>query len=75
MSWSSDGDEPSAASVGRPGRSGRPVRIDVDDEHWGVVRVAAVDVGLTVGRYVGELVEAAAYEVGWRAGASPGSQW
>lgn len=44
----------------------RFARIDVDDEHWVGLRTAAFDVGLTVGRYVGEIVEASAYESGWR---------
>ena len=56
---------------GHPQTRQRFLRIDVDDEHWGVVRVAAVDVGLTVGRYVGEVAEASAYEFGWRSAAPP----
>jgi hypothetical protein len=51
----------------------RFLRIDVDDEHWNAFRAATLDVGLTVGRYVGELAEAAAYERGWRAAAQPNS--
>ena len=46
----------------------RFLRIDVDDDHWSAFRAAALDVELGVGRYVGELAEAAAHEVGWRAG-------
>ncbi len=46
----------------------RFLRIDIDDERWSAFRAAALDVELGVGRYVGELAEAAAYEVGWRAG-------
>ena len=45
----------------------RFLRIDVGDEHWSAFRAAALDVDLGVGRYVGELAEAAAYDVGWRA--------
>ena len=45
----------------------RFLRIDVGDEHWIAFRAAALDVDLGVGRYVGELAEAAAYDVGWRA--------
>ena len=41
--------------------------IDVDDEQWLTLRTAALDAGLTVGRYVGEIVESAAYAAGWRA--------
>ena len=44
------------------------LRIDVDDDHWNDLRATSLDVGLTVGRYVGELAEAAAYETGWRSG-------
>lgn len=46
----------------------RFLRIDIDDERWSAFRAAALDVELGVGRYVGELAEAAAHEVGWRAG-------
>ena len=46
----------------------RFLRIDIDDERWSAFRSAALDVELGVGRYVGELAEAAAHEVGWRAG-------
>lgn len=48
----------------------RFLRVDVDDDRWAGLRAAAVEAGLTVGRYVGELAEAAAYDAGWRA-ASP----
>jgi hypothetical protein len=53
----------------------RFLRIDVDDDHWNALRAASLEVGLTVGRYVGELAEAAAYERGWRAAAQPSSRW
>lgn len=49
----------------------RFLRIDVDDGHWSALRAAALDLGLTVGRYVGELTEAEAYGCGWRAAVSP----
>lgn len=45
----------------------RFLRIDIDDERWSAFRAAALRVELGVGRYVGELAEAAAHEVGWRA--------
>ncbi|MFN7149888.1 MAG: hypothetical protein ACK4V6_10445 [Microthrixaceae bacterium] len=44
----------------------RFLRIDVDDDHWSAFRAAALDVELTVGRFIGELAEAAAHESGWR---------
>jgi uncharacterized protein YhaN len=44
----------------------RFLRVDVDDRQWSTCRLAALAQGLTVGRYVGELAEAAAHEVGWR---------
>ena len=42
----------------------RFLRIDVDDEHWGACRAAALNAGLSVGRYVGEVVEAEAHRAG-----------
>ena len=44
----------------------RFLRVDVDDDNWSAFRAAALDVELTVGRFIGELAEAAAYESGWR---------
>lgn len=44
----------------------RFLRVDADDEHWSALRAAALDVDLTVSRYVGELAEQAAHEAGWR---------
>ena len=49
----------------------RFLRIDVSDDDWGALRAAALDLGIAVGRYVGELAETAAYEAGWRAGGGP----
>ena len=51
----------------------RFLRVDVDDDRWAVLRAVAMAAGLAVGRYVGELAEAAAYEAGWRCTASPDS--
>jgi hypothetical protein len=48
----------------------RFLRVDVDDDRWAALGAAAMEAGLTVGRYVGELAEAAAYELGWRSAAS-----
>lgn len=53
----------------------RFLRVDVDDDHWSAIRAAALDVELTVGRYVGELTEAVAYERGWRAADQRGARW
>jgi len=47
----------------------RFVRIDIDDDRWISLRSAATDSGVTVGRYLGELVEGAAHAAGWRAAA------
>jgi hypothetical protein len=56
---------------GDPTSRRRFLRVDVDDDRWAALRAAAMETPLTVGRYVGELAEAAAYELGWRAAASP----
>lgn len=56
---------------GDPQPRQRFLRIDVDDDHWIALRAAALDLGLTVGRYVGELAEAKAYESDWRAALLP----
>ncbi len=50
----------------------RFLRIDVDDDRWAGLRAAATEAGLTVGRYVGELAESAAYDAGWRAASLEG---
>ena len=55
---------------GEPDPRRRFVRIDIDDDSWLDLRSVALDAGLSVGRYVGELAEAAAYDAGWRAAAS-----
>jgi len=52
---------------GEPTPFRRFVRVDVDDDHWLDLRAAALDAEVSVGRYVGELAEAVAYEAGWRA--------
>ena len=52
--------------VGWP-RRGRPVRIDVDDDAWAVLRVNAPDNNLTIIRYLGEIAEEEAHHLGWRA--------
>lgn len=54
---------------GDPQLRQRFLRIDVGDDCWNTFRAAALDIDLTVGRYVGELAEIVAYECGWRASA------
>ncbi|MFN7148149.1 MAG: hypothetical protein ACK4V6_01580 [Microthrixaceae bacterium] len=55
---------------GDPMPQRRFLRVDVDDDRWAGLRAAATEAGLTVGRYVGELAEAAACEAGWRRAAA-----
>ena len=45
----------------------RFLRIEVDDETWRVFRLVTVDVGHTLARYLGEIAEAEAHRLGWRA--------
>lgn len=52
---------------GSPRPDRRVVRLDCDDDVWHHVRLRADDVGLSLGRYLGEIVEAAAINRGWRA--------
>lgn len=59
---------------GEPMPRGRFLRVDVDDERWAALRAAAMEAGLTVGRYVGELAESAAHDAGWRSACSPPSE-
>ena len=49
----------------RPTR--RFLRILTDDERWAVLRVNAHDNNLTIIRYLGEVAEAEAHHLGWRA--------
>ena len=46
----------------------RFLRIEVDAETWRTFRIAALDLGLTAARYLGEIVESEAHCLGWRAG-------
>lgn len=46
----------------------RFLRIEVDDETWRAIRLAALDRGQTLARYLGEIAEAEAHRLGWRAG-------
>jgi len=52
---------------GDPVPQHRVMRLDCDDECWHQIRLAADTAGSTVGRYVGQLIETAAHEHGWRA--------
>ena len=52
---------------GPPQPAQRTLRAFVEEERWRDFVVLARRRGLTVGRYLGQLVEAAAYENGWRA--------
>ncbi len=56
-----------APGEGDPVPRRRFLRIQVDDETWRAVRVASVDLGLSAARYLGEVVEAEAHQLGWRA--------
>jgi len=58
---------------GDPAPQHRVMRLDCDDDCWHRIRLAADTAGSTVGRYVGQLIETAAYEHGWRAGSPDGS--
>ena len=42
-------------------------RIQADDETWKAFRLAAVDLDVSSARYLGEIAEAEAHRLGWRA--------
>lgn len=52
---------------GEPVPRRRFLRIQVDHETWKAVRLAAVDLGVSSARYLGEIAEAEAHRLGWRA--------
>lgn len=52
---------------GDPTRTQRSLRVFIDEDRWPEFVTLARRSGLTVGRYLGQLVEAAAHEIGWRA--------
>jgi len=54
--------------AGDPVPQHRVMRLNCDDECWHRIRLVADTAGSTVGRYVGQLIETAAHEHGWRAG-------
>jgi hypothetical protein len=45
----------------------RFLRVRVGDDEWTAHRLVAAELGLTAARYLGEVVEAEAYRLGWRA--------
>ena len=47
------------------------LRVFVTEDTWAAFRVAATELGLGLGAYVGELVEADAHRLGWRAPTPP----
>lgn len=52
---------------GEPTPRRRFLRVWIDDESWTAFRLAGIDLGLTAERYLGELAEAEAHRLGWRA--------
>lgn len=51
----------------------RFIRIAIEDDAWLNFRTAALDLGISASRYLGELVEVAAHQVDWRAAPSSGA--
>jgi hypothetical protein len=47
----------------------RFLRVGIDGETWTACRLAAIDLDMTAARYLGEIVEAEARRLGWRAAA------
>lgn len=52
---------------GLPQPAPRVIRLHCDDHTWHRVRLVSDDVGLPLARYLGEIMEAAAFTRGWRA--------
>ena len=52
---------------GEPKRVIHALRVFVTEDRWVLFRAAAVQLGCTLGAYLGELVEVEAYRLGWRA--------
>ncbi len=52
---------------GTPKPNRRFLRILVADEEWTILRVNAGDTGITISRYIGEIAEIEAHQLGWRA--------
>ena len=55
------------AGEGDPVPRRRFLRIQADDEMWKAFRLAAVDLDVSSARYLGEIAEAEAHRLGWRA--------
>lgn len=51
---------------GDPHPNRRFLRILVADEAWTTLRAGATNSGITIARYVGEIAEAEAHQLGWR---------
>lgn len=58
---------------GEPTLCRRFLRVEVDDETWRALRLVTLDVDLTLARYLGEIAEAEAHRLGWRAADGPHS--
>ena len=56
-----------APGEGDPVPRRRFLRIQIDDETWKAFRLAAVELGVSSARYLGEIAEAEAHRLGWRA--------
>jgi hypothetical protein len=56
-----------APGEGDPVPRRRFLRIQADDETWKAFRLAALDLGVSSARYLGEIAEAEAHQLGWRA--------
>ena len=52
----------------RPVRTVHALRLFVTEDTWARFRVAAAELGLGLGAYVGQLAESEAHRLGWRAG-------
>lgn len=52
---------------GDPVSAQRSLRVFIEEDRWPEFVALSRRSGLTVGRYLGQLVEAAAHEIGWRA--------
>ncbi len=50
-----------------PAPAQRSLRVFIEEDRWPEFVTLSRRSGLTVGRYLGQLVEAAAHEIGWRA--------
>lgn len=55
---------------GRPDRVIHALRVFVTEDVWVRFRIHSKELGLTLGAYVGQLAEAEAHRLGWRAGLS-----